>query len=207
MYKKLIIVFTVCILFCKHSFSQTTVNPEAVRLNQLAFTEFANSPKHLEAKTLDAIALFDKAIIIDSTFFIAYYNKFSFQRKLKYYKEAMVTGKQIMKLHKAAAEVIVSIGQVCEQVDDEKAAVPYYEQALSLYQATLDTMNISDIHYRRLKYDMGVDLVMLNRQNEAFKIFKDLYDTEREELPGKMYLAAMNNNRSDFIYGKGRRKI
>ncbi|HVS93975.1 MAG TPA: hypothetical protein VHE59_18195 [Mucilaginibacter sp.] len=145
-----------------------------------------------------AVGLLNKALQIDSNYLIAYFNKFGFQCHLTKYKDALATGKQIIRLNPNDGTIQYLVGMVFEIRGDSASAKGYYESALVLYDKKLASMDIDDKHYKSIKASKAMDLIMLGRTKEAHEIFQELYDAadEKYKWEYKEYLAS---TRSDFL--------
>jgi tetratricopeptide (TPR) repeat protein len=145
-----------------------------------------------------AIGLLDKALQIDSNYFLAYMSKFMFQCHLKQYQDALETGKQLIRLGPLDGTIRYLVGMTHEIMGDTVAARSNYENALALFEKALSSMAMSNKRYSRIEVSKGMDLMMLGRIKEAHDVFQKLYDAaeERDEWEYREYLG---RTRSDFM--------
>src|SRR5471030_224382 len=102
-YWLLILVFAACLFSCKNSSSKKVIDPEAIRLNNAAITSLGKSAD-VNKGLLAAIDTLNQAIKTDDKYLQAYYNKFTFQKQLKRFSDAVATGKQMVGLAPNNAE-------------------------------------------------------------------------------------------------------
>jgi len=141
-----ILLLALCCLSCKHS--NRKINPVAIRLNkdaQVLFEEPGWGQDHQNLQ--DAIVLLNKAIQKDSSYSEPYFNKFIFQNALKQYSNAIITGKQFLKLRPDQANMKLMVGEDYEKTGDTISSVKYYKDALTAYNKTLDTVRSSFINF------------------------------------------------------------
>jgi len=185
---------------CKSSHSQKTTNPEARKLNDSAVKLDLqyNGDSLYERK----IALLNQAIKLDSTYFTAYWNKFTFQNGLKQYEYSVLTGKQMIKLEPNDVVVQYLVGEVYEKMDDTVLARQYYERSLATSTELLKKINSNTKRYKSLQLNQAIALILLRRTVQGDKIIKELYNTAVDTSNNETYRMLLNMKREEFINGK-----
>ncbi len=87
----------------------------------------------------EAVQLFDKAILIDSSYYPALANKMTLQLEAQQLKDALGTTKQIERL-KAQPELYTCEGLIYYKLGNNDSCNVYLMKALQLYDTKLDTM-------------------------------------------------------------------
>jgi len=203
----LILLIAACLFSCKQKgTAQSTIhkkyNPEAVKLNDSAirithFSYNGNSPKALE----NGIALLDKAITIDSNYYIAYGNKLSFQTELKQYSDAAITDKQLIRISPHNPDNYSVEGSLEYKMGDTLSGNEYFKTALSLYNNLLDTMSMKNRRYKDVEMGKAVALIMIGQQIKGNIILKQLYNATTDTLYRQNYLFYMNKSRQQLLDG------
>jgi tetratricopeptide (TPR) repeat protein len=207
------LLFTVVVLYamisCSRPFDKShtstkTINSDASLLNYNAFrSEDTNSIYSKEAIELnrqatlliisqhqdayfEAIQMLDKAIMIDTTYYLAYANKASVWLVLKEYSNAVdVLSHLVTDIKKDYCEGYTLLGLIHEKLGDYTTAVSYYWQAVHCYeeknQKKQDLVNqIQRAHLLHiLKQPEGLmvmdSLIRCNMNNEELEMFKEIY--------------------------------
>ena len=151
----------------------------------------------------NAISLLDLAIKIDSSYFTAYKNKFTFQTQLKQYANAKLTAKQMVTLRPNDADYKkIMAGGAFERAGDLSPATQYYKSALVTYNRVLDTMSVTDKGYRSLEIGKAMNLILLNKEKEGRDLLKGLLAKETDPAYKLLFEEYMNFNKHDILYGK-----
>jgi len=188
----LILLIAACLFSCKQKgTAQSTIhkkyNPEAVKLSNSALKMAQSSYGADRPQALtNAIALFNKALSIDSNYYWACYNKLAFQLELKQYQDALVTDKQLVRISPYKLGDTLS-GNEC------------FKKALSLYNNLLDTMSEKNKHYNDIKLNKAVALIMTGQQIKGNPILKQLYNTTTDTSYRQYYLLYMNKSRKQIL--------
>ena len=195
-FKLLVFLVVLCFVSCKsHSHKY---NPEAIKLNDTAVKwslQFVGNRYHLIQK---AIALLDSATKIDSDYIIAYGNKFSLQMKIQHYKDAVFTGKQLMRLDPNNDIYKIQVGMACEHIGDTVTAKQYYKDGLAYFDRVLDTVNVSNKIYSTLVYEKAGAMILLHQQHEANGFLKTHYD-KASGFDKELYQQEMNTTREKLL--------
>jgi len=156
---------------------------ESIELNRQA-TLLINS-RHQDAY-FQAIQMLDEAIMIDTTYYLAYANKAGVWLILKEYSNAIdVLRYLVANIKKDYCEGYTLLGLIHEKLGDYTTAESYYWQAVHCYedknQERQDLINqIQRAHLLHiLKQPEGLmvmdSLIQRNMDNEELKIFKEIY--------------------------------
>jgi tetratricopeptide (TPR) repeat protein len=189
---------------CSNNKNTSSIPQECINLNDSAINlVYKSSNFTMNQRLTDAIALLDKATKIDSADYVAYYNKRTYQLKLKQYNDALLTSKQMIKLSPNNGDNYFYVGVLCIKAGDTASSMPYFKRALSLYNNVLDTMNIKNVRYKSLKMAKATDLIVLGQKQKGNEILKDLYNKETDTLAKQEYLNILktlnNHNIVDSI--------
>jgi tetratricopeptide (TPR) repeat protein len=146
------------------------------------------------------IMLLNKAILIDSSYFNAYLNKFSFQNQLKLYKEAIVTGKQLMKLFPNDAAISIIVGENYERAGDSISARRHYLTSLSITNKQLAILGAKNKRRPSVEYNKAIALIMLGQQKDGHDLLLELYNNA-DERHKFTYGISLGKTRHQMIYG------
>ena len=122
-----------------------------------------------------AISLLDEATKIDTDYLIAYWNKFGFQCHLKRYKDALVSGKQMLRLTPHDQTIKFLMGKIYDKLGDTVRARVYYKDYLLYCDRTLDTMSTSNKQRKGIEEYKAITLIMLGQRQRA----NDMADRHR----------------------------
>jgi len=175
-YKLWILLFIGYLLGCKSN--KYGYDPNAIKLNDTAVNREMSSVGNDCDVLKNSITLLDSAIKIDNNYIIAYRNKFNFQLKLGRYKDAVVTGKRIIKLDPNDIYYKLYIGIANEKTGDTTAAKRFYNEGLSFCNKVTDTMNIHNKSRDYFVREKAMYLILLYQQPKANDILKMRYDNE-----------------------------
>jgi tetratricopeptide (TPR) repeat protein len=148
-----------------------------------------------------AVGLLNKATQIDSNYFIAYFNKCGFQCHLKRYSDALITGKEMVRIAPNDATVKFFVGQIYYKTGDTIQARAYYQNYLDYCNKKLDTMSVKNRHYKDLELQKGLVLIWLDRQQDGVKVFKKLWQ-DADDWEKDTYSLYMSVTKADLIDGK-----
>jgi len=201
----LILLIAACLFSCKQKgTAQSTIhkkyNPEAVKLSNSALKMAQSSYGADRPQALtNAIALFNKALSIDSNYYWACYNKLAFQLELKQYQDALVTDKQLVRISPYKADSYSNEGLLEDKLGDTLSGNECFKKALSLYNNLLDTMSEKNKHYNDIKLNKAVALIMTGQQIKGNPILKQLYNTTTDTSYRQYYLLYMNKSRKQIL--------
>jgi len=172
------------------------VKAEAKRLNDSAMTLIRYMQDDSSQK---AILLFDQAIKIDSSYFIAFWNKLCLQGQLKQYDKAIATGKEILKLSKSPNYYFL-IGTFYYRLGDTVSANDYFKKTLAMCDIVLDTMSTKNKAASEVVImNKGVSLIFLGHQQEGNKILKQFYDDQTNSAYREWTGAFMNKTKEEIL--------
>ena len=197
-YCVLILFFAGCLFSCKDPKSAIA---EAIKLNNAAIDSLGRA-KNVNKGLVTAIRLLDQAIEIDDHNLVAYYNKFTFQKQLKHYTEAITTGKQMVALAPRNAEMKVELGEVYAKTGDTVKAMQYFKSGMAIYNKVLDTMRTTNDWYKTLKMESAVDLIILGEQKKGQAILNELVANEKNRNMKQLYQQITTLTRDDLLNGK-----
>jgi tetratricopeptide (TPR) repeat protein len=197
----LLLVAVVYFMSCSHI--PKKINPQAKKLNDSAMKALYQSSNLLDKGIRKyAIRLLNEATAIDTDYFTAYWNKVSLQRELGQNNNALKTAAQLLRLKPESTDVLVVAGQCYDEAGDTLSASKYYKSALSKCNALLDTMNVKSKAYTPRVFAKVLNLILLNRRNEANVILNKLSASTADTSEKKMYKDFMTFRKSDILFGK-----
>lgn len=173
----------------KHS-----INPAAKNLNDSAM-----SVAMYEMDLKKAIALLDQAIQIDSNYFLAYTNKLTFQLDIKQFDGALKTAFTLNRLKPEVPDYYVTTGLLYLLKNDSISAHKFFEKAAAQFNKVLDTMKESEENYKMILSNKALNLVFLGQETEGNKIFKNLYDNEKDEVARESIALFMGKSRQEIL--------
>ncbi|MEO6976834.1 MAG: hypothetical protein ABI113_00605 [Mucilaginibacter sp.] len=178
------------------------INPEARKLNDSAINiVFRGIPTDSGAYK-NAISVLNQATNIDSDYYIAYKNRFSYQSALKQYGGALESAKHMLKLHPNDPNVLTLTGEAYEWTGDKKTATSYYEKALPNYNKLLDTMSIKNRGYSGFVISKATVLTLLNKKEQSDTYIKEVLKKDTDPINKEFYEAMSAYNRNDLLYWK-----
>jgi tetratricopeptide (TPR) repeat protein len=180
--------------------SKAQVDPIARRLNDSAVNLAITGDYD---KLLKAIDLFNRAIRIDSNYFLPYWNKMTFQTDLKQYSQAIITGRQIIKMRPKSVPYKMALGEAYDRFGDSINSKKLYNEALWMINGQLDTMGRSNVHYSVGLEDKAFLLILLDQAKDGHKILNELYNSETNERKKEALKVFLDWDKHDLIYGKG----
>lgn len=170
------------------------INLKAKQLNDSAVQFVINTNDYEKA-----ITLLDESIKIDTGYITAYSNKLSFQVALKKYKEAIETGKALIRLQPNGIEFCFTEGLLYELTADTSKAFEYYKHSLTITNKVLDTITDSNVKRDYILLNKATILSFLNRQQEASVIYNELYTHAKDSIFKEIILDVMNKPKNQLI--------
>ncbi|MBV8388370.1 MAG: hypothetical protein JO080_01070 [Mucilaginibacter sp.] len=149
------------------------------------------------------MSLLDQALKIDSNYKIAYWSKFSYQGQWKKHAEAVVTGEKLLTLFPNQPLIKLAVAEQYDDIGDTTVAKKYYNEILTLFDKTLDTMSANNRQRRFLELDKAEVLILLNQNSSAQSFLKKLYDKETNDMNKGIINATMKRTREEILSGKG----
>jgi tetratricopeptide (TPR) repeat protein len=200
---KFISVFLlIAFVSCEQNSTKHKVDPAAVQLNNQAMTlvpyiDNADSSKK-------AISLLDKAIEIDSNYFLGYSNKLMFYYQLKQFDKALLTNNRLIQLRPNAHDLYMRSGMLYEQLGDTASSKTYFKRSLAICNSVLDTMDKRNRNFVMLTTNQAINLIMLDDSAKANDILKTLYDNQPDDpkfdnVEKKYIQSLMGKSKSDLI--------
>ncbi len=146
--KYITLLFLLIVFSCRQDQKDEKPNPLAVRLNYEAMkmTPFISNSD----STNKAISLLNKATLIDSNYFLGYYNKLIFYSELKQFNNADKTVQKLIKLRPNAHDIYLTAGIIKEQLGDTINAQFYFTKSFDICNKVLDTMSNLNKDYKML---------------------------------------------------------
>lgn len=178
------------------------INPEARKLNDSAVYMIFHAMQPDSAPYKNAINLLNRAIKIDSNYYIAYQNRFAYQTQSKQYSAALESAKHMLKTHPDDATILALTGCAYERAGDQISASRCYNNALSNYQKILDTMSIRNRDYCFFVTGKASALILLNKNEQSYAYLKEILQKDTNPLNKQLYEQLLADSRNDILYGK-----
>lgn len=182
---------------CAQQTKKYIPNKTAMQLNDSAMQLSMHSTQ--DSSYQKAILLLDKATAIDTNYFIAYFNKLSYQCRLKQYDKAIQTAKHINLIRPNFVDQYVTVGVLYEKTGDTITAKKYYNIALNQFDKILDTMSIKNKNYNMLLMGKGIDLILAGQQFRGNEILKQLYNNPADDLFKDLVSPYINKSRVEVF--------
>jgi tetratricopeptide (TPR) repeat protein len=182
MIKRLVIIFMIMIVLL-FSIYAMQINNKNKKYNILAkaLNNEAMSLYNDPYKTHDfnkILSLFDEAIKIDSTYYLAYENKATLLSRAQRFNEAINCIKKLQKIKKNQPEIkdhaegYVYLGNIYDKIGKHTKAIKCYKEALSQYNIRFKTKPDLNRAFTKL---------LLGRKKEAFKEIEELISEEEKK--------------------------
>jgi tetratricopeptide (TPR) repeat protein len=171
-------------------------DPNAIRLNDSAVSLIKYINKD---STQKAISLLDKATLIDSNYFLGYYNKRIFQTGLKQYNDAIKTTIDLIRIKPFANELYMTGGLLYEITGDTISAKKYFEKSLSICNSVLDTMKSNNSNYEIVAGNKAINLKMLGKEKEANKFLETLYEKQTDSNLKQAIMSWATKSKSEIL--------
>lgn len=194
-----IVGVSLCVVCSSHSSN----SQQAAESNKQAmYAYYHQSNLSYAERSANAIKLLDQAIKTDSNYFDAYWNKFGLQAEAGEFENALVTGKEMIRLKPEEAHIYNETGMVYEKLGDTASARRCFRQALGLCRDKTQWESEGTSYRVQTQEDKAVALILLNKQDEGRYILHDLYETSVNVERKQHLLILMNMKRSDLVAGK-----
>ena len=182
---------------CGQSGIKHKVDPEAVQLNNRAMmlVAFMDNPD----SSRKAISLLDEATVIDSSYFLGFYNKLMFYNQLKQFDKAILTINKLIQLRPKAHDLYLSGGIYYELLGDTISSKAYFEKSLAICTDVLDTLSRKNNNYEMLAGNAAINLIMLGDQARANELLKKLNDGQTNDARRKWIESLMNKNKVELL--------
>jgi hypothetical protein len=175
----------------KHS-----IDPEAKKLNDSAvfiathFNDYEN-----------AVNLLDKATQLDSNYFRAYINKFSFQGMVKpfHIEKILIILKNLNRLKPEDPEYFMQIGLIYLKNGDTVLSKQYLSDAAMHYDKILDTMQTTTEGYKMLISNKAFNLILLGEEEKGKELVRQLYIDAKDIIYKKILASALNKSRKEIL--------
>jgi tetratricopeptide (TPR) repeat protein len=164
-------------------------NPKAIALNNKA-------ADYLKFQNYDS-ALFnlDKAIAVDSSYYIAYSNKSVVYCTLKDYKRALIETKKVLVIKPDLAESWVIADMLSDKIGDTLNATIFYKISIEIFERRIaDTSKTKQSESNSINRALSLILIGLEREGrDEFRRLTELYPNN------KMLDQLLNLRKKDYI--------
>ncbi|HEX3768393.1 MAG TPA: hypothetical protein VHT72_08445 [Puia sp.] len=182
---------------CGQQIKKPEVNHAAIALNDSAMDLIMCCGA--DENYRKAATLLDSATTIDSNYFLGYANKLICLGRLKEFKKAIVSVKNMMRIRPVAPDLYATCGFLYESTGDSASAGENFKKALILDEGLLDTMSIKNRDYDMLCYNKAVAVIMTGDQAKGNKLLKALYDRQTDNDYREMIGSMMNKSKRELV--------
>jgi tetratricopeptide (TPR) repeat protein len=200
--KIIIIFFFISFNSCGQKNEKLSIAPKAVELNNQAIKLVPYIKNQDSSKK--AISLLDKATSIDSNYFLGHFNKLMFYSQLKQFDKIVLTNDKLIKLRPLAHDLYLNAGLFYEKIGDTLSSKGYFDKSLTICNAVLDTMKISNRGFVMITTNQAINLIMLNDSIKANMILAKLNKNQVDgfkfdEVEIEYIKSLMNKNKNELI--------
>jgi len=190
------LLFLISFYACGQQREKYSVNPEAKKLNDSAISIARYS---MDYKT--AVALLDKATQIDSNYFSAYNNKFSFQGIIKPFdvNKNLIILKNLNRLRPEDPRYYNFIGLLYYIKGDTILSEKYFFNAASHYAKILDTLPKINKGYDVLKMDQAVNFILIGQERKGNDLLKQFYKETKDSVYKEILAPMINKSRQEIL--------
>jgi len=190
---KIILNLFVCSSFlltqCYGQENKMNYNPKAIELNNKA-------AEYLKFQNYDSALLYlDKAIEVDSSYYIAYSNKGAVYCTLKDYKRALIETKKVLVIKPDLAESWVIAGMLSDKIGDTLNATTFYKISIEIFERRIaDPSKTKQSESNSINRALSLILIGLEREGrDEFRRLTELYPNN------KMLGQLLNLSKKDYI--------
>lgn len=203
-----LLIIATTIYSCAHS--QPKPPTEAIKLNDSAF-QIINRVRFgiitdsavIKEKVSKAIILLNKALSIDSSYYIGLFNKFDDEIMIHEIDSAKKTGQHMINAHPNDGEIKVVVGSLYTKIGDSSKATTLYNRAIENYNLQLTLLSASSKKYKTIEMEKAMALILLGRDNEGHEIMNQLYNDDQTGPQLKATLKMVRDfTKHDILYGK-----
>ena len=182
---------------CGQSAGKHKVNPAGIELNRQAMllVAYIDNPD----SSRKALELLDKATVIDSNYFLGFYNKLMFYNQLKQFDKAVLTVNKLIHLRPAAHDLYLTGGILYERQGDTISSKAYFKESLRICNTVLDTMSIKHRDYEMLVGNKAANLIMLGDTATANQLLEKLYNSQTDEEQKKLTQSLMYKSKKELL--------
>ncbi len=122
-----------------------------------------------------------------------------FLNRLKQFDKAVLTINKLIRLRPSAHDIYLTGRILYERIGDTVSSKAYFTKSLTICSAVLDTMSVTNRDYEMLMGNKATNLIMLDNQQKANEILKQLYDNQTDEELKKNILSMMNKSKKQLL--------
>ena len=159
---------------CNCQEKTTTYNPKAIDLNSKA-VEFMNVQKFDSALTY-----LNKAIEIDTSYYVAYGNKSSVYCSLKDYKNALLETQKEIKVKPDLAEAWTFGGMLSDILRDSLTAMNYYKKSIEIFDERI-TNPEKKTYLEANKRNRAISFILMGEEETGRNELKKLKEVHPDD--------------------------
>lgn len=153
---------------------RVTTPPAALALNDSAVQLTAETSD--TQAILQALALWNQALALDSLYYAAAWNKMLFENRLGYLAAAHKSVAHCERIRPENPDVKVMAGIINERSGDSLLAREKYLEADVLYKKLLNQLSATTSDYQEMLVSYAVNLKLLGFENDANGLLKELME-------------------------------
>lgn len=191
------IFLSLSIFSCRQSEPRPKIDPHAIELNNkiVPLVRYISNPDSCRK----ALSFLDSATNIDDDYYLGYFNKLMFLNKLKEYDKAILTTQNLIRLRPTAHDLYIIKGVFHEKSNDTVSSKSCFLKSLQICNSVLDTMKLTNSDYEMLVTNKAVNLIMLNRNNEANIVLKKLSEMQSDGEMKSITLSMLNISKTKLL--------
>lgn len=203
------IILTLCtFLLTSCNYSQNTESrKKAIELSNstLEMIKYCPTPENKDDTMTyyKAISMLDTAIMLDSTFYMSYGNKYMCLKRLGLKNDAIQVMKKIIRIRPRYAEGYFLIGATYEQLENMDSANYYYAKGIEAYTSRISSYKKNDKKEIPDKMSRAFLIFLLDTNKGSKEIESLLNEYPNDELVKISKQEMFDNfNRKEFISNK-----
>ncbi|WP_217652995.1 tetratricopeptide repeat protein [Flavisolibacter ginsengisoli] len=163
--------------------------PKAIELNNKAadYLQFQNYDS--------ALFYLDKAIELDSSYYIAYSNKGAIYCTLKNYRKALIETKKVLVIKPDLAEAWVIAGMLSDKIGDTLHAPAFYKTSIEIFERRIADPNKTK-QSESNSINRALSLILIGQEREGREEFRRLTELYPNN---KMLGQLLNLSKKDYI--------
>ncbi|SHF45256.1 TPR repeat-containing protein [Flavisolibacter ginsengisoli DSM 18119] len=174
---------------CYGQGNKMNCTPKAIELNNKAadYLQFQNYDS--------ALFYLDKAIELDSSYYIAYSNKGAIYCTLKNYRKALIETKKVLVIKPDLAEAWVIAGMLSDKIGDTLHAPAFYKTSIEIFERRIADPNKTK-QSESNSINRALSLILIGQEREGREEFRRLTELYPNN---KMLGQLLNLSKKDYI--------
>ena len=176
-------------LSCEKQSKNIEFKLEAIELNNKALSYYKNG------KIDSAVCFYDKAIDLDSNYYIPHLNKITIYLLKKEYKKAIFEGERAINKKPDLAEVWTLVGMIYDFLGDSIKAKSYYLKSIEIFNHRISNpKKIKNLEANRI--NRAISLILLGKDKEGKQ---ELRKVKKENPDNRMVDEYLKLSKQEYI--------